>query len=152
MNTINNKKSGYKKESGSDDEADERELRILDYREEKERLKDINFFGTQKVLEIRPKRILHLTIKYKWFVEIAEGRKPYEFREVKPYWTKRLFNSDGTAKEFDEIHIRNGYTMDRPFMRSQWWGFHTRSYDNEECYAIDVGDIIEVRNKVLKKP
>ena len=96
------------------------------------------------------KRILHLTIKYKWFVEIAEGRKPYEFREVKPYWTKRLFNSDGTAKEFDEIHIRNGYTMDRPFIRSQWWGFHIRSYDNGECYAIDVGDIIEVRSKVLK--
>ena len=90
---------------------------------------------------------LHLTIKLKWFKEIASGIKPYEFREVKPYWTKRLFNKNKTVKEFDEIHIRNGYTLDRPFMRLKWHGFTFRLND----YAIRVHDIIEVKNFDVEK-
>ena len=56
-------------------------------------------------------KILHLTLKKKWFDMIASGEKKEEYREVKPYWNKRL---DG--KEFDAIKFRNGYAKDSPEM------------------------------------
>ena len=30
------------------------------------------------------------TIKRQWLAEIIEGTKRIEYREIKPYWTKRL--------------------------------------------------------------
>lgn len=36
------------------------------------------------------KKILHLTLKKKWFDLIAQEKKTIEFRELKPYWEKRL--------------------------------------------------------------
>ena len=57
-------------------------------------------------------KVLHLTLKRKWFDLIASGEKTTEYREYKPYWIKRL---DG--KEYQEVHFRNGYSKDSPFMR-----------------------------------
>ncbi len=91
-------------------------------------------------------KILHLTIKYKYFKLIAEGRKSFEFREIKPHWNKRLLDKDGTFKNFNEIHIRNGYNVDKPFMRLKWKGIKIGEYKNKSCYAIDVSEIIEIIN------
>lgn len=33
---------------------------------------------------------LTTTIKREWLKEIAAGRKPIEYREIKPYWEKKL--------------------------------------------------------------
>jgi hypothetical protein len=30
------------------------------------------------------------TLKRQWFAEIVAGKKRVEYREIKPYWTKRL--------------------------------------------------------------
>ena len=54
-------------------------------------------------------RILHLTLKKKWFDMIAGGEKREEYRELKPYWLKRL-----TGKTYDAIKFRNGYNKDSP--------------------------------------
>ena len=35
-------------------------------------------------------RILHLTLKKKWFDMIASGGKIEEYRDIKPYWCSRL--------------------------------------------------------------
>lgn len=35
-------------------------------------------------------KILHLTLKKKWFDMIASGEKKEEYREIKPYWVDRL--------------------------------------------------------------
>jgi len=51
--------------------------------------------------------ILHLTLKKKWFDMILSGVKREEYREIKPYWRKRLLN-----KKFSFIHFRNGYAKD----------------------------------------
>lgn len=37
------------------------------------------------------KRII-FNLKYPWYAEIANGMKAVEYREVKPYWTKRMKN------------------------------------------------------------
>lgn len=54
-------------------------------------------------------KILHLTLKKKWFDLIASGEKKEEYREIKPYWDRRLDNN-----EFDAIQFRNGYRPDSP--------------------------------------
>ena len=38
---------------------------------------------------------------------IASGKKREEYREMKPYWHKRLRSS-----KYDAIHFRNGYSRD----------------------------------------
>lgn len=37
-------------------------------------------------------KTLHLTLKKKWFDMIASGEKKEEYREIKPYWLKRLMD------------------------------------------------------------
>ena len=53
-------------------------------------------------------RVLHLTIKKPWFDLIASGEKREEYRELKPYWHKRL------DKDYDVVQFRNGYTKSSP--------------------------------------
>lgn len=80
---------------------------------------------------MKEQRILHLTIKKKWYDMILYGWKPEEYREIKKYWSKRLCESakyigvgkgllphdDGTHwssfyptsfKEFDVVQFYNG--------------------------------------------
>ena len=35
--------------------------------------------------------MLTFNLKKEWFEKIKSGEKTHEYREVKPYWTKRLF-------------------------------------------------------------
>lgn len=35
-------------------------------------------------------KTLHLTLKRKWYDMIKSGEKKEEYREIKPYWAKRL--------------------------------------------------------------
>ena len=88
-------------------------------------------------------KILHLTLKRKWFDLIASGEKKEEYREIKPYWVARLVDSlemprqwelnEGfafewpkgsglmsvmeTAQHYDVVEFRNGYAKDSPKMR-----------------------------------
>ena len=48
-------------------------------------------------------KILHLTLKRKWFDMIADGIKREEYREIKPYWNRRL------NQHFDIVRFKNGY-------------------------------------------
>ena len=86
-------------------------------------------------------RILHLTLKRKWFLEIACGKKRYEYRYAKPYWVARLLD-----REFDEIHFRNGYRKYSPFMRVEYDSTHLIEREGECFFAIMLGDILEVKN------
>lgn len=57
-------------------------------------------------------KILDLVLKKKWFDMIKDGDKREEYREIKPYWTKRLVDSNGNFKNFTHVKFRNGYTND----------------------------------------
>ena len=67
-----------------------------------------------------------LPIKKKWFDMILSGEKKEEYREIKPYYTKRLANifeisetllitrfQQGSHQNL-EIRFRNGYSSDSP--------------------------------------
>ncbi len=99
----------------------------------------------------QPVRVLHLTIKRQWFDMIASGEKTTEYREMKPYWSRRFY---GSCKfllfpiRFDEVHFRNGYGKSAPFMRVKWLALGT-DFDSpigpQLVYAIRLGEILEVR-------
>ena len=74
-------------------------------------------------------KILHLTLKKKWFDMIASGEKKEEYREVKDYWMKRLAgikgcgtsynfallnNNENKCIHYDAIYFKNGYSKNAP--------------------------------------
>lgn len=94
-------------------------------------------------------KILHLTLKKKWFDLIASGEKKEEYREPKPYWSKR-FIADGHIILYDEIHFRNGYSKNAPWMRVEWDGLHLTYFsslgEDKRVYAIRLGKVLEIKN------
>ena len=54
-------------------------------------------------------KILHLTLKKKWFDMILSGEKLEEYREIKPYWDARL-----SKHKYTHIKFTNGYGKDKP--------------------------------------
>ena len=87
--------------------------------------------------------ILHLTLKKKWFDMISSGEKREEYREIKPYWNKRL------NKPYDAILFRNGYSKNAPeiFIELERtmlglgnieWG----APEGERVYILKLGNII----------
>lgn len=63
---------------------------------------------------------LVLPIKRKWFDMILAGEKTEEYREIKPYWTKRfqtielLDDSGKPTNNKALVTFRNGYGKDAP--------------------------------------
>lgn len=47
---------------------------------------------------------LHLPLKGDYFDQIKAGTKPKEYREMTPYWSKRLL-----GREYDNIILTKGY-------------------------------------------
>jgi hypothetical protein len=99
------------------------------------------------------KKILHLTLIREWFERIARGEKKKEYREIKPYWTKRLLkksdikNSETlTPIVYDEVHFRNGYDSKCPFMRVEWKGLIIEPFQGNFCYTILLAEVLEVKN------
>lgn len=69
--------------------------------------------------------MLRLPIKGQYFGQIDRNEKLEEYREIKPYWTKRfitagLLNADGTPSgKMVEVSVRNGYGKDAPEIRAR---------------------------------
>ena len=88
-------------------------------------------------------KILHLTLKKKWFDMIASGEKKQEYREIKPYWSKRLID-----KKYDVILFRNGYHKDAPKLLIPltriWIGYGKTKWGaplNKEVFILSLGDL-----------
>jgi len=79
----------------------------------------------------------------KWFIEILEGRKVEEYREIKPYWTKRLFEENGSPKDYDIIIFKNGYAKDAPMIKVEFKGVKDGVWKGEKVYTIQLGEILE---------
>lgn len=60
--------------------------------------------------------MLIFPLKKEWYEKIKSGEKTVEYREVKPYWTSRLYNEIGLFPEQTQIiksipcKFRFGYT------------------------------------------
>jgi len=94
--------------------------------------------------------VLHLTLKKEWFDKIVSGEKTEEYRELKPYWYKRLVHPNGAPLDFDEIYFTNGYGKHRPFVRIKCDKIRAgdRFFNDkiQTVFVIKLGEIIEVGN------
>ncbi|WP_454974060.1 ASCH domain-containing protein [Capnocytophaga gingivalis] len=91
---------------------------------------------------------LHLTLKKNWFDLILSGEKKEEYREIKPYWEKRLI-----GKKYDRIIFRNGYRKNAPQFtmklksitqgtgKSEWGAEEGKIY-----FVLSLGEIINTKN------
>ena len=74
------------------------------------------------------KKVLTLSVKKEWFSKIVSGEKKQEYREIKPYWIKRLTTNcevvyDVVAetycgkvlyRPYTHVLFINGYGDDKP--------------------------------------
>ena len=88
-------------------------------------------------------KILHLTLKKKWFDLIKSGKKKVEYREVKDYWTARLCPVT-YIKKFDFIVFRNGYGKKSPRIKVEWKGMDYEEFEGKMCYAIKLGKVVKI--------
>jgi len=78
------------------------------------------------------KKVLKLILKGKWYNLIDIGIKREEYREIKEYWLKRLFDVQSpmiakyifgdvglTPKDYTHVQFRLGYKKDAPSMEFQ---------------------------------
>lgn len=95
--------------------------------------------------------MLVLPIKKQWFDMIVSGEKKEEYREIKPYYDKRLgYLTEGTGK-ITKIILRNGYRHDSPSVKCKCtveigegkkeWG----ADPDINYYIIKIIEILEVK-------
>lgn len=67
-------------------------------------------------------KILDLVLKGRWYDMIESGEKPEEYREIKPYWEKRLLDykglSDYYQKNHYELRIKKLFFPHRPVIEN----------------------------------
>lgn len=88
--------------------------------------------------------MLTLPIKKKWFDMILSGEKKEEYREIKPYYTSRLFKNcnfssrdvmeNYTPDNCFEVIFRNGYSKNSPSIKckvSCWCNYGKKEWGAE---------------------
>lgn len=81
----------------------------------------IRFFTTKEASKIMGEALkpdLVLPLKRQWFAKIWNGEKHVEYREVKPYWTRRIGAWVGDGKPHF-ILFQIGYAKDGPRILAQ---------------------------------
>jgi hypothetical protein len=97
-------------------------------------------------------KILHMTLKKKWFDMIASGEKKEEYRELKGYWMKRLLIEHGDGfKTFDIVRFKNGYSPNAPMMDVECKGTEVGNGKYEwgctnKSFIIKLGKILSITN------
>lgn len=79
---------------------------------------------------------------------ILSGDKKEEYREIKGYWEKRLFEG-GEPRRFDRIEFVNGYSPDSPRFEVEYLGVSVRQGREEwgaekgkEYFVLKLGKVI----------
>jgi hypothetical protein len=91
---------------------------------------------------------------------MVTGEKPEEYRVPSKWIEQRLYNADGTKKQYDLIKFVNGYGSKRPYFICKMRGFYKNPDAGRICkysnglivrvgllsYVIQLGEIIEKGN------
>ncbi len=100
-------------------------------------------------------KTLFLPLKAKWYELIEKGIKKEEYREIKPYWIKRLMirkfkNSiieKAYLKNFDKIRFSYGYTKRTMYVKCNGLKIGRGNPDwgapEKEVFIIKLGRIIK---------
>ena len=83
-------------------------------------------------------KTLHLSLKKEWYNMIESGIKTEEYREIKPFWCKRLIHDyDESMEEFGAIIFDEKNF--KQYDRIKFTYGYTKKYMVFECNGIDVG-------------
>jgi len=84
------------------------------------------------------------TLKREWFAKIVDGSKRVEYREIKPYWTRRL---RGVTTPF-KLVLRNGMTPPIPVLavRIDRVIPSPHSKARRGTYALHIGRVLKVEH------
>ena len=74
---------------------------------------------------------LKLVLKTAPFKVMETGAKKFEYRDNSDYWKKRIFNKDGTAKDFKYVEFSLGYQKDRRQFTAEFTGVEIIDSVNE---------------------
>jgi hypothetical protein len=91
-------------------------------------------------------KTLHLTLFRRFFIDILEGIKTEEYRELKPFWAKRLF------QDYTTVTFRNGYSNGAPLMVVEFKGvdtktiYHPTHHKPMVVFAVKLGRILHTEN------
>lgn len=84
---------------------------------------------------------LFLVLKYEWFDLIESGQKTSEYREIKPFWDKRL------NKHYDTVTFQRGYSKNPCRMTFKILEITKTTLPNdlkkEKVYEIKLGERIK---------
>ncbi len=99
----------------------------------------------------RPAKVLHLTLKRKWFDMILRGKKKEEYRDIKNHWFVRLVDKQGEFKPFEVVRFSLGYAADGSKIDVECLGIRLGEPNPEwsepnaaYCYIIKLGRILNV--------
>ena len=107
--------------------------------------------------------MLIFPLKKEWYEKIKSGEKTIEYREVKPYWSKRFFGKDYVQEgnllppimTKNHCKLRLGYT--NKYMSAKIMlikivdGKDTDLHIDKPVYAIHLSDVSEVKKTPLEK-
>lgn len=101
--------------------------------------------------------MLVFPLKKQWYEKIKSGEKTVEYREVKPYWTKRFIKHGFTnfnirqRQRLIECRLRLGYTKEylsaRIIKNVIVDGKDTDLHIESPVYAIHLYDVKEIKEK-----
>jgi hypothetical protein len=74
--------------------------------------------------------LLHLVLKGKWYDMIANGSKKEEYREIKPYWVRRLCTMRKTRSAYD-------YELNARALDDKNVDVEIKGGSNEACHVLD---------------
>lgn len=108
-------------------------------------------------------KVLHLPLKGKWYRMIRSGEKPEEYREITPYWVKRLIDErlvdrDGAARRWKlkdlpakwySEHVQQlivdlsyGYAAFKPFTDVCFTFGYPKSGDEDRRMCRPIGEMV----------
>jgi len=93
-------------------------------------------------------RTLILTLSAAPFEVMHTGEKRHEYRKPSEWMRSRLYNKDGTRKEYDYVKFVNGYGAHRPTFTCKYKDFyvvrfsHSIEYSNGLIVEVEADDIV----------
>lgn len=102
-------------------------------------------------------KTLNLTLSKAPFEIMLSGEKKVEFRKPSIWIKSRLFNKDGSRKDYDVVKFVNGYGSDKPYFIAiyngvaQALGLTSRHYSNNLSVIIEPGDYQIYLGDIIKR-
>ncbi len=112
----------------------------------------------KSVEEIENAKVLFLNLKTEPFKVMITGEKYQEYRDISKWMNSRVFNKDGSSREYDYVKFVLGMGADKPMFISKFVGIkkvqsiHKKystgfevNFDNER-YAVCLAEVVYSAN------